>query len=109
MSTWTALRGRAHVSRAWSEEEVLSKEISREDSIPSSSREGEDSTRLRTVDIWPSGECRVATSGPSQLLGVDTMDSVAKQGESLQCTAGLVRHMINMIMPKEFGVKPDAC
>ena len=68
MSTWTASRGRAHVSRAWSEEEVLSKEISREDSIPSSSREGEDSTRSRTVDIRPSGECRVATSGSFSIL-----------------------------------------
>ena len=39
-----------------------------EDSIPSSSREGEDSTRLRTVDTRPSGECRVATSGSLSMV-----------------------------------------
>ena len=68
VSTWTASRGRAHVSRAWSEEEALSKEISKEDSIPSSAREGEDNTRSRTVDIQPLGECQVATSGSFSMV-----------------------------------------
>ena len=41
-------------------------------------------------------------------MGIDTMNSVAKKGESLQCTAGFIGHPINVIMPEVFGVKPDS-